>query len=231
MKKNKFSYGLVTALVLSLISFSAVSAQETTSFRSNTGAGVNSVEPNKGRSDDAPISGNANVNATERSVNQNTSVNTNSQNSQKPEESSKGSITSESHRSAVSKYVQSLLEIADGSVGIGEKVRVIANQQNNSKEIVANAIDEVSTKGGFKTFLFGTDYKNLGVIRSEIAKSDNEIEKLKSLIQENTDSIIKATLETQMNALLVEQAKIESFIKLHESKFSLLGWFVKMFNK
>jgi hypothetical protein len=136
------------------------------------------------------------------------------------------------HRSTVAAFVQSLLNIADRKQGgIGEQVRVVAQQQNESKDKVADAIDKVKDRSKVKTFLIGTDYKNIGQLRSEMVKTGNRADWLKRLLDKTTSEESKTALQGQIQTLEQEQQKIDAFLKANESKFSLFGWFVKLFNK
>ena len=136
------------------------------------------------------------------------------------------------HRSTVAKFVQNLLDIADREQGgIGEQVRAVAREQDESNEKIAEAIDEIQNRSKLKTFLIGTDYKNIGQLRSEMVKTRNQIEQLERLLDETTSEENKTALQEQIQTLEQEQQKIEDFLKANESKFSLFGWFVKLFNK
>ena len=143
----------------------------------------------------------------------------------------RGRINAEAHRSAVANFVQSLLSVADREGGIGEQVRVVAKEQNDSKEITAEAIDKVEKRSKIKTFLLGTDYKNLGALRSEMVKTRNHIEQLKRLADKAENEQDKTELQTQIQNLEQEQADIDSFISQNENQFSLFVWVVKLFVK
>jgi len=136
------------------------------------------------------------------------------------------------HRSTVSTFVQSLLNVADREQGgIGEEVKAIAQAQNDTKDKVADAIDKIQNRSKTKTFLIGTDYKNIGQLRSEMVKTGNQIDQLNRLVDKTTSEENKTALQGQIQTLEQEQQKIEDFLKTNESKFSLFGWFVKLFNK
>lgn len=146
-------------------------------------------------------------------------------------ESNKGQINAETHRSVVANFVQSLLSVADREGGIGEQVRVVAQEQNDSKEITAEAIDKVEKRSRTKTFLLGTDYKNIGALRSEMVKTRNHIEQLTRLVEKAENEQDKTELLAQIQNLELEQTNIEIFIGQNENKFSLFGWVVKLFAK
>lgn len=144
----------------------------------------------------------------------------------------KNRVNAVEHRNTVSAFVQNLLNVADREQGgIGEQVRVVAQQQNESKNTIANAIDKIQNRSKVKTFLIGTDYKNIGQLRSEMVKTRNQIDWLTRLLDKTTSEEDKIILQGQTQALEQEQQKIDDFLKANESKFSLFGWFVKLFNK
>jgi len=141
-------------------------------------------------------------------------------------------VNSAEHQSAVSTFVQTLLNVADREQGgIGEQVRVVAQAQNETKDKVADGIDKIQNRSKVKTFLIGTDYKNIGQLRSEMVKTGNQIDWLKRLLEKTTSEESKTALQGQIQTLEQEQQKINDFLKANESKFSLFGWFVKLFNK
>jgi len=140
-----------------------------------------------------------------------------------------GQINATEHRSTVANFVQTLLETSSSTEGgIGEQVRAIAQRQNDSDTTTTKAIETIQSRSKIKTFLIGSDYKNLGALRSEMVKTRNRIDQLNRLIENATDT---AEMQTQIQTLEQEQVKIENFVKAQEGKFSLFGWLTKMFNK
>ncbi len=135
----------------------------------------------------------------------------------------------EEHRSDVANFVKTLLKVADRNEGIGEKVRIMAREQASSSDEVAEAINTIEKRSNFKTFLIGTDYKNIGKIRSEIAQTRNKIDELNKDLAKLSTSTDKTSVENEIKYLESSQTKIEDFMKKNESRFSLFGWFVKLF--
>lgn len=138
---------------------------------------------------------------------------------------------SDEHRSEVSKFVQSLLSVANRNGGIGAQVREIAREQASSTDKIADAIKKIEERNRFKTFLIGTDYKNLGQIRSDSVDTQNRIDKLNRELEKMASSTDKAKILADIKVLEDHQAKIEAFVKANESRFSLFGWFVRRFNR
>jgi hypothetical protein len=142
-----------------------------------------------------------------------------------------GETMSGAYRSAVATFVQSLLSVANREGGIGAEVRTIAQSQNDSASTTATAMAKVDAKGPLATFLFGSDYKNLGVIQSELATTTNNIDQLQSVIASTTDATDKATLTDQLQSLESQQASLSAYVSAHENVFSLFGWLNKLLTK
>jgi|ERR1035437_797936 hypothetical protein len=135
------------------------------------------------------------------------------------------------HRSVVAKFVNDLLLVANHDKGIGNQVKVIAQEQKDSASTTASAMEKVDSKDGFSTFFFGSDYNSLGVIKSELASTTNRIAELQALASSTSDVTVKTELNAQIQVLQNELNNIQMFVNTNESKFSLFGWFVKLFNK
>ncbi len=134
----------------------------------------------------------------------------------------------EEHKSEVATFVDKLIYIADRNGRLGDEIRNIALEQASSSEDVAEAVEKVGKRGKLKAFLIGKDYKNLGEIRSELAKTESRIERL------NTE--IEKLIPYEQNEIREELVKIETereellkFVSDNEKGFSLFGWLVKLF--
>ncbi len=239
MKTIKISLGLIAVMVASVAFSSFVFAEEGVSGAVNLGIG-SALHENEGNKDattsvdvDVHAKNNDEASTTHDENDQNnTDIHaTSSQKENGEGNENEHEITSDSHGAVVSAFVKNLLAVALREGGIGSQVRVIAQEQDDSSAKVSTAITHIEHKGGFSSFFFGTDYANIGVLRNEMVKTSAEIVQLQALVEKTTDATDKATLNAQIKLLQDEQVKIQAFINLHEGKFSLFGWFVKMFNK
>ncbi len=201
-------------------------------------ANTNSNQGNK--TGQANAQGNQNGNAVQtqeknkvKNQGEDTQIQTQEQNSVKTKDKkeNKGQFNAESHRSTVATFVQSLLIVADKESGIGQEVKIIAEQQNNTKDRASDLINAVENRNKVKTFLIGTSYKNLGELRSQMVQTRNQIEQLKRLANKVENEGDKTELQSQIQLLEQEQTNINNFITQNESKFSLFGWAVKLFRK
>ncbi len=143
----------------------------------------------------------------------------------------KKEVETDNRQNAVAEFVQSLLSVADREGGIGAQVRTVAQSQNDSASTTATAMLEVEKRGSVRTFLFGSDYKNLGVIKREIATTTTNINDLKEILDETTDNSSRAELTVQIEFLEDELAKMEAYVDANEAKFSVFGWFNRLFVK
>ncbi|HEY4508827.1 MAG TPA: hypothetical protein VJC13_00920 [Candidatus Paceibacterota bacterium] len=198
-------------------------------------AGAQSVNVNANVSLQANGNGNATSTAAKTSIRGNATstatINDKGSNATSTDANTDGQLTAEAHRSAVASFVQSLLMIANRENAIGAEVRVVAQSQNDSASTTAEAMTKVEDRGALRTLFFGSDYKNLGVIKSEIVTAENNINQLKNLLAKTTSDTDKAELTAQIKVLEDSKVKVDAFVKTHESSFSLFGWFTKIFAK
>ncbi len=140
-------------------------------------------------------------------------------------------INAEEHRSTVADFVQNLLQVADREGGIGEQVRTVAQEQNQSASTTVRAMRKVEERNRVKTFFLGPDYKNLGTLRSEMVQTQNRLEQLNRFTENVENEGDKTELQNQIQTLEQEQVRIENFIKEREGDFGLFGWLVRLFSK
>jgi hypothetical protein len=217
--KNKTSLWLILTIVFVVALASSVSAQETAVAKSD-----------KAQNQSNGQGKNLNVIATNDAT-QTTDTTATQEIGKKDNKESKGQFNAELHRSAVATFVQGLLAVADREGGIGQEVKIIAAQQNETKDRASDLINAVENRNKVKTFFIGTSYKNLGELRSQMVQTRNQIDQLKRLADKAENDQDKAELQNQIQVLEQEQTKINNFITQNESKFSLFGWAVKLFRK
>ncbi len=140
---------------------------------------------------------------------------------------------SEDHSMALSKVTAELDKLAEKDQDAQERdeLKSVSQEQNDSKDRATEAMKNVENRNGFLTFLIGTDYKNLGALRSELKTTENNIARLEKAEARTTDPALKAGLQTQIDALKTANANAQNFITANESKFSVFGWFFKLFNQ
>jgi hypothetical protein len=167
-----------------------------------------------------------NVTTSTSAKTQNERANTASQANEQRKNDDRSSM-GDSHRSTVATFVQSMLEVSDRERGIGAQVKVIAQAQNDSEKETTDTIVKIENRSGLKTFLFGSDYKNIGILRSSMVTTANQLAELKKLSDKAVTSADKAEIKVEIQAMEDMQVKINAFISAHENEFSLFGWMLK----
>ncbi|MFA6227101.1 MAG: hypothetical protein WC631_01295 [Candidatus Paceibacterota bacterium] len=137
----------------------------------------------------------------------------------------------EQHRSRVADFAEELEKIDDKDDAVENEIKTIAREEKDTSERVKEKMDKVEKRNGFKIFLIGSDYKNLGALRSELVSTENRLNRLNKALAKTTSSSTQAELQTQIDELTTIKTEADSFVKDNESKFSLLGWLVRMFNR
>ena len=140
-----------------------------------------------------------------------------------------GKTNAQVHKEQTGAVVKNLKKVAAeekmiGNVETSKQIEQIASSQEQAQEENAKAIEKIEKKSKVRTFLFGTDYKNLGQLRSNLVHNRNEIRKLTRTMGMVSDEAEKATLQEQLTTLMQERERIKTVISTNENKFSLLGW-------
>lgn len=241
--KKKFITVFSTTALIALAMFSVAQAQETTMPSAREGGDVEHGAPGEPMliSAQEQDSNDGEVRTKEQEHDKNkeqerkhaTSTNSDEENDQatSSEDIEDNELSGEEHKNDVENFVESLLKVAEHEKEIGEKVREVAHEQDDLASTTAKVIEEVNSRSKVATFFFGSDYKNLGQLRSELVTTENNIQELKTLSSKASSATDKAELENQAKALEEAKAKVDAFITEHENTFSLFGWVVKMFAK
>ncbi len=122
-----------------------------------------------------------------------------------------------------SKKVKTREEIA------GELEDVAKDAEEIGDETV-EAIKKVEKQNKLKKMLVGTDYKNLGQLRSSLVHNRNQIRKLTALAESITDEETKTAIQEQLITMMQERERIKTVISDNEEGFSLLGWVFRLMN-
>lgn len=144
----------------------------------------------------------------------------------------RGDVSSSEHRLVTDDFVSGLLRVATSTSGErGEQLRTVAQQQDDSSLRTSAAMEKVQTRGKFRTFFFGPDFRNLDTLQNEVSDTRNRLDQLKVVAPGLESESDKSVLQSQITLMEQEQQKIEDFIKEEGDHVSLFGWLVKLFNK
>lgn len=102
-----------------------------------------------------------------------------------------------------------------------------AQVAEESEATVESSLTEMSGRPGFLKFIIGPDYKNAGMIRSEIVRMRNEIAKL-TRTREKLPESDQAELDESISALETDLTAIENRLSEALTGVSLFGWLSKL---
>lgn len=138
------------------------------------------------------------------------------------------------HKENVRAATKKLEEVAatalvEGDEEVSAELEEIVTEVEENLVVTSEAIEAVESKSKWKVVLFGTDYKNLGQLRSSLAHNTNTIRKLTRASENATDEATQAEIQSQLGLLALERERVMNVIYENENQFSLLGWVMKIF--
>jgi hypothetical protein len=113
---------------------------------------------------------------------------------------------------------------------IAEELEQIAEESEEVENETVESMKKIENQNGFKKFLIGTDYKNLGQLRSSLVHNENQVRQLTRISEELKGEEEKEALQEQLMALMQERERIKTIITENEEEFSLLGWVFRLMN-
>jgi hypothetical protein len=136
------------------------------------------------------------------------------------------------HMSEVAKKVQELLTTVGAKGGIGQQVSEVAKEQNDEQQATRDSIDKIDSRSGLLKALIGPNFKELGNIRAQIARTDDRIQKLNQLKDQFAgDAATQKLIGDTVTALQTQLASLENKVQTEESSPSLFGWLIRLFNR
>ncbi len=140
-----------------------------------------------------------------------------------------GSVNAIQRRSRVANAVQTMLQISENNEGIGQQIRVIAQNQNKEMEEIEESLQGVKQRSKFLRFLIGPKYGQIDSIEERLEANSGRLEELKQLKDELSEEDAQL-LDLQIKAMEEVKEELQSELNLEESGFTLFGWLVKLFN-
>lgn len=106
-------------------------------------------------------------------------------------------------------------------------LEVATQVAEQSEATVESSLTEMSGRPGFLRFIIGPDYKNAGMVRSEIVRMRNEIAKL-TRTREKVSAADQAAIDESISALETDLTAIENRLNQALTGVSLFGWLSKL---
>jgi len=140
-------------------------------------------------------------------------------------------IAIEQRRSEVANAVQELLQIADRNGGIGQQVRVIAQNQVQNQEELEKSLQQIQNRTKFVKFFVGPNYNEINKAKKILEQNREQINQLNQIKNQISDQNDIQNLNQQIQVLEQINLEIEKFLETSQKGFSLFGWLSKILSK
>lgn len=166
---------------------------------------------------------------------ENTQIQTQEQNTVQAEDSgtdkaSKGKFSnpSEQRKSQVASAVQTMLQIAERSGGIGQQVRVIAQTQTQNQIKLEANLEKIQSREGVVKLFVGANYGEIKDAQKTLEQNKEQIRQLNQIRTQLSNQGDQQQLAEQIKVLEQSNQEIETLLTDAQSGFSLFGWLNKL---
>jgi hypothetical protein len=139
--------------------------------------------------------------------------------------------TTTSHGMGPEHAVMRLRELAQTHPNLRVALDAVVRDQASTTAEASTTRAQIEHEGFWRRVFVGSDFKNLGQLRSTIVRTANSIDRLRAVASSTTSAEVKADIEAQIAILAETASTTEAFVKARESAFSLFGWLVRWFAK
>lgn len=156
-------------------------------------------------------------------------IKTNTQEQENLEDGSSRSETAIQNMSNVAQQVEDLLATKTLQGGIGQQVKVIAQEQKTAQEEMQIELGKVDVRNGLLKSIIGPDFKALKNMQKAMEQNQLRIQELTQLQNQLTNQGDITQVNEMIQALTDQNTALQDRINLEEKSGSLFGWLVKLF--
>ncbi len=153
------------------------------------------------------------------------------QTNEQEENKGQNNATVEQRRSQVANAVKEMLQIADRNAGIGQQVKVIAQNQNQNQEKLETSLQKIQSRNGFVKFFIGPNYGEINNAQKILEQNKEQINQLNQIKTELSNEGDAQALMNQVKILEQSNLQIENSLQSEQNGFALLGWMFKLFSR
>ncbi len=146
-------------------------------------------------------------------------------------ETSPRSEMAQEHMSNVASKVEELITTKAIQGGIGQQVKVIAQEQRTAQQEIKTELGQVDSRVGLLKLLIGPDYKALKNMQKVMEQNQLRIQKFEQLQNQLTNQSDVTMVKETIQALTEQNTVLQNRITHEEQSGSLLGWLFKLFIK
>ncbi len=144
---------------------------------------------------------------------------------------SKGLENAIQRRSQVANAVSEMLKVADRNAGIGEQVRVMAQNQENNQEKIEAKLEKIQNRNKLVRFIFGPDNQEIKNARKLLQDNKDELTRLENVRSQLINVVDQEQVQEQIEKIKEASNQIEQDLNKSERVFSLFGWVRNIFSE
>jgi len=141
------------------------------------------------------------------------------------------SETARQNMSLVAQKVEELLASKEDQGGIGQQVKVIAQQQKQAQQEIKGQLDKLESRKGLMKKLFGPNLKAIKNLNRQMEQNQLRIEQLQQLQTEVVNQADQTQIEEAVQALVEQNTALQDQILFEEQAGSLFGWLAELLAK
>lgn len=135
------------------------------------------------------------------------------------------------HMSIVAQKVQELQMLGVRTGGLGEQVREIAQNQNQSQEKIQIELGKLDGRQGWLKSLIGPDLGAIKNIKMELEQNRVRIQQLEQLQNQLANQGDTSAIQETVQALIAENEALQNKLTQEEGTKSMLGWLFRFLAK
>lgn len=124
--------------------------------------------------------------------------------------------------------VQAMLQVADREGGIGQQVRVIAQNQSQNQVKLEQNVEKIQSRGGFAKFFVGPNYGEIKDAQKSLEQNKEQIKQLNQIRTQLSNQGDQQQFTEQIRILEQSNQEIEALLADAQKGFSLFGWLNKL---
>ena len=158
-------------------------------------------------------------------------INQENQNQEQVSNQVQSNSNNQQRRSAVANAVQEMLQVAERNTGIGEQIRVIAQNQNRNQEDIEESLARVQKRSAIAKIIMGPNYSEINKAQELLNQNRSQIQQMEEIRNQVVSEEDKQVLNEQIQLISNANEEIEDLLDDSKKGFSLLGWMFKIFNR
>lgn len=125
--------------------------------------------------------------------------------------------------------MQQLMDMEGLDEEVGEKVKIIAQQQVQAQNQIEVQVEKLQSKSGILKMLFGPDYDAIQSLKQQMQQNQQRIQQLQTLANEVKNEEDQIQVEKAISTLVEENTVLQDKIKTEENINSIFGWLIRLF--